>query len=228
MARFRYADFYRADSWPTMSQKITSSAKVFEDTIDGYFTLRESLGQMMQRNHFDTALVRILHAPAMEIPDLKPHDPVPLYITDAHSCMIHQMTLMVSTEDNKLTVSGAGQWTWADEHRLDDVQFSAEHRLAEPAFIRGIQLMNIQPPSDSDLCYTEPASSLEDKRQHVVLHTRLNDGLIVKGQCGAIERNVHIKPFESEQCVQQVSITNMVFENEQRQEQMLDEIFNEL
>ena len=135
------------------------------------------------------------------------------------------MTLMVSTEDNKLTVSGAGQWAWTDEHRLDDVQFSSEHRLAEPAFVRGIQLKSLRLPS---VLKSIPAAPRHSDQHHVLLHSSLPDNCIVKGESSAVGRKVFIKPSETEQYEHRESIIDMVFEQEKQQETMLGNYFKEL
>ena len=111
---------------------------VFEDTIDGYFPLQESLRQMMVRQGFSSAVVSLRFAPAMEIPELAPHDPVPLYVTDGFGCMINRMTLVVRQIGDDVEIEGVGDWRWFDGPWVDASSFSALHRLAEPAFIKGI------------------------------------------------------------------------------------------
>jgi len=212
-----------------VSQSILIRAKVFEDTIDGYFPLSESLRQMMERNRLDTALVRILHAPAMEIPGLKPQDPVPLLITNDHSCMIHQMTLIVRLDGNEIAVSGAGEWSWTREHRLKDDQFSTEHRLAEPAFIRGIQLVTTNESTDLDQNKSNTALSHENKNNHLVLlHSSLVDNCIMRGHSSAVGTKIHIRLLEPEQCEQQELIASLVFEKDAKEMRMLNDLFSEL
>ena len=199
-----------------MAQIKTVRAGIFEDTIDGYFPLLESLRQMLVRNRFDATLIRILHAPAMEIPGLKPRDPVPFTIDNEYGCMIHQMTLMVHlTTDEEVAVSGAGQWTWNAAHRVCDVQFSPLHRLAEPAFIRGIHLKNLK--SDPSENAGQPC---------VLLHTGISCNRIVQGGCSAVDDRIIIKPLIPD--VHQEQITRLVFEKEQLLQRKLHEIFNEL
>ena len=219
-----------------MSQIKTIRAEVFEETIDGYFPLRESLRQMLVRNRIDTALVRILHAPAMEIPGLKPQDPVPLFITDGYDCMIHQMTLIIRLVGNSMVVSGAGQWTWTGEHRVNDEHFSAEHRLAEPAFVRGLQLKQVIALTAVDKAETtsdpspgpslpEPpsgSSAPADESHHILLQTSLIDNCIVKGECSAIGSSVFIKPFIPVQIAQE-SISYLVFEKEPQPDDLFTE-----
>ena len=111
---------------------------VFEDTIDGYFPLQESIRQMMERQGLATAIVCLNYAPAMEIPDLAPSDPVPLYVTDGFGCMINHMTLVVRYIGGKVEIEGVGDWKWLDGPLVDTRDFSPLHRLAEPAFIKGV------------------------------------------------------------------------------------------
>ena len=111
---------------------------VFEDTIDGYFPLQESLRQMMERQGFSSAIVSLRFAPAMEIPNLAPHDPVPLYVSDGFGCMINRMTLVVRHVGDEVEIEGLGDWKWFDGQSVDALSFSPLHRLAEPAFIKGI------------------------------------------------------------------------------------------
>lgn len=123
--------------------KITSTitplaGHVFKDTIDGYFPLQESLKQMMKRRGFSSAIIALRFAPAMEIPDLAPHDPVPLYVTDGFGCMINQMTLVVRHAGGEVAIEGVGDWKWFDGPLVEAPSFSSQHRLAEPAFIKGI------------------------------------------------------------------------------------------
>ena len=114
------------------------AGQFFEDTIDGYFPLQESLKQMMERQGFSAAIVCLSYAPAMEIPDLAPSDPVPLYVTDGFGCMINRMTLVVRYSEGRAEIEGIGDWKWFDGPLVDAPHFSPLHRLAEPAFIKGV------------------------------------------------------------------------------------------
>ena len=111
---------------------------VFEDTIDGYFPLQESLRQMMERQDFGLAIVSLRFAPAMEIPNLAPYDPVPLDVSDGFGCMINRMTLVVRHVGDEVEIEGLGDWKWFDGPLVDAPSFSSLHRLAEPAFIKGV------------------------------------------------------------------------------------------
>ncbi|MEP3233297.1 MAG: hypothetical protein ABJO30_10755 [Hyphomicrobiales bacterium] len=117
---------------------IPLAGHVFEDTIDGYFPLQESLKQMMKRQGFSAAVVSLNFAPAMDIPNLAHEDPVPLYVTDGFGCMINHMTLVVRHIGDKVEVEGLGDWKWFDGPLIDTPHFSPLHRLAEPAFIKGV------------------------------------------------------------------------------------------
>ncbi len=179
------------------------------------------------RNRFDTALVQMLHAPAMEIPGLNSGDPVPLYISDGHDCMIRKMTLLVALDGANTKVSGAGQWSWAGEHRLNDMQFSAEHRLAEPAFIRGIDLSDSNRSIAHGKYESKSTSEHEVAEFDVELHVRLVDSCIVKGVAEATGHTVFIKPFESGLCNLKESIFQLVFEDKHNQKSMLYDLLNE-
>lgn len=111
---------------------------VFEDTIDGYFPLQESIKQMMRRQGFSAAIVSLNFAPAMDIPNLAPEDPVPLYVTDGFGCMINRMTLVVRYIGGEVEIEGLGNWKWFDGPLVDAPHFSSLYRLAEPAFIKGV------------------------------------------------------------------------------------------
>ena len=117
---------------------IPLAGHVFEDTIDGYFPLQESLKQMMERQGFVAAIVSLVLAPAMEIPELAPADPVPLYVTVGFGCMINRMSIVVRCVDGKIETEGLGNWKWFDGPSVADRHFSSLHRLAEPAFVQGV------------------------------------------------------------------------------------------
>lgn len=117
---------------------IPLAGHVFEYVIDGYFPLQESLRQMMERQGFCATIVCLNFAPAMDIPNLAPQDPVPLYVTDGFGCMIRRMTLVARHKDGKVEIEGYGDWNWFDGPSVDALEFSTLHRLAEPAFVKGV------------------------------------------------------------------------------------------
>ena len=117
---------------------IPLAGHVFEDTIDGYFPLQESLRQMMERQGFVAAIVSLVLAPAMDIPDIAPVDPVPLYVTVGYGCMINRMSIIVRYADGKIETEGLGDWKWYNGPSIGDRLFSPLYRLAEPAFVQGV------------------------------------------------------------------------------------------
>ncbi len=111
---------------------------VFEDTIDGYFPLRESLHQMMVRNGIGFAYICMSHVPIMEISGLAPEAPVPLNINSARPGLIDEMALWVSIQDNSCEICGYGKWHWLSGHDQEESVFDPMIRLAEPAYLTGI------------------------------------------------------------------------------------------
>lgn len=112
------------------------SGAVFEDTIDGYFPLSESLGQMLARQGFDEAWVEIAHAPMMHIPGLAADEPVPLRLAQGQAGMIRRLSVRVRQEAGRIKLSGSGVWRWLESGPED--LLPEDIRLAEPAFLRGI------------------------------------------------------------------------------------------
>jgi hypothetical protein len=91
----------------------------------------------MRRNGFAQALVRITHAPVMQIPGLDAQDPVPLNIRAGRAGLIDQLTLWISPSGPHTTLSGAGQWHWLSGEN-DTGNLAPMTRLAEPAFVQGL------------------------------------------------------------------------------------------
>lgn len=112
----------------------------FEDILDGYFPLRETIGQMMRRHGFALAFVDLLHAPVMDIPGLSPDEPVPFRIRKEPAGMIDWMRVEARRDGDGLVLRGQGSWWWLDAAR-DTARFSPLVRLGEPAFVRGVGLM---------------------------------------------------------------------------------------
>ncbi|WOI57863.1 hypothetical protein [Palleronia sp. LCG004] len=106
----------------------------FEDILDGYFTLRESVRQMMVRNGFGQAVFTLHHAPLIEVPGLAETAAVPLHLRPAHSGLVTRLSLTVTLQPD-LRLQGAGLWSWTDPR--PDPGLPADIRLGEPAFIAG-------------------------------------------------------------------------------------------
>ena len=77
-------------------QENKESLYSFDDIIDGYFPLKFSLLQLLDRLNSSLAYVEISHAPIMEIYELEPQDPVfdsmirlaePAYVQGFCSCI---------------------------------------------------------------------------------------------------------------------------------------------
>ena len=207
---------------------ITGTA--FEDTIDGYFPLRESLRQMLVRNSFDAALVFILHAPAMEIPGLKPEDPVPLYITQGHGCLLHELALVVQLVEAQAVISGVGRWSWWNGHRSHEHQFSDMHRLAEPAFLRGIQLEHVdtlvKPETEAPLSKTKV---VDDGSAMVQLQSNFVEGKILQGRVWSEGRKVFIVPETNGQKDTPLdAVAGISCSEDPRQHRILRKIFEEI
>lgn len=114
-------------------------ARVFDDTIDGYFPLQNSLAQMMDRQGFAAARVQIRFAPIIDVPGLAHGAPVPLNIRSGRAGMIEKMDLVVTHSGGQ--VSGHAQWRWfGKENEHPEGKLDPMTRLAEPAFIHGIGL----------------------------------------------------------------------------------------
>lgn len=161
----------------------------FEDTIDGYFPLRESLRQMMERNAFDNALIRMIHAPAMDIPGLGADEPVPLYIVDHMSCMIHHMTLLIQYSVDTLHICGVAEWQWEGNYRAGESGFAMGHRLAEPALVRGIQWSASRQDHESE--------SMGEDNLHLRLQWLLTKNAIVQGECRVGHQVIEAIPVQN-------------------------------
>ena len=114
----------------------------FEDILDGYFPLGESLRQLMERRRFISVWVTILHAPVMNISGLPLTAPAPLFLPRIYSGMIDHMVLSAETSAEGIAMTGRGEWFWTDG-RAETGTFPPLTRLGEPAFIRGIGISDV-------------------------------------------------------------------------------------
>lgn len=111
----------------------------FHDILDGYFTLRESVRQMMARHGFQWAWLTLRHAPIMQISDLAPEAPVPLHLRDGYAGFIDEMILTVTASRSAdVMLTGSGTWHWLDNRSETDLP--ADIRLGEPAYLSGFGL----------------------------------------------------------------------------------------
>lgn len=118
------------------------SAEPFHDILDGYFTLKESVRQLMARHQLVWAWIVLRHAPVMEVEGLAPDAPVPLHLRDGHAGMVDAMILTVTrnggTESDDFALVGSGEWRWLNARK--DTTLPADIRLAEPAYLTGFGL----------------------------------------------------------------------------------------
>lgn len=124
------------------SQAIPVDAAFFEDIIDGYFPLQESLRQMLVRNGFASACITLTHVPIMDIPGLAAEAPVPLRLAQGTAGIADRLDIIVTLDGSAPKVSGTGKWRWYADSRAQEKLLSPLTRLAEPAIIQGIGLRN--------------------------------------------------------------------------------------
>jgi hypothetical protein len=122
------------------SEANRSAAIPFEDIIDGYFPLRESLRQMLVRNGFAAACVTLVHAPIMNISGLAPHKPVPLRLDHGTAGIADRLDIIVALYGQEPRLSGYGRWRWYSDGDGSDDLMAPSTRLAEPAIVQGFGL----------------------------------------------------------------------------------------
>lgn len=117
----------------------SDAAQPFQDILDGYFTLKESVRQLMARHDLSWAWLLIGHAPVMEIAGLAPDAPVPLHLRDGYAGLIDTLVLTVTRPpDGAAQLIGSGSWLWLDARA--ETALPADIRLAEPAYVTGFGL----------------------------------------------------------------------------------------
>jgi hypothetical protein len=116
-----------------------------EDVLDGYFPLRLSITDLMQRMGLATAQLDLSFAPILDVPGLAYDAPVPLNIRSGRAGMIHEASLIVSLQGSVAAVRGLARWTWFDGTSAETV-FDPMTRLAEPALVT----INPAPPLTND------------------------------------------------------------------------------
>ena len=114
-------------------QENAESFYSFDDIIDGYFPLKFSLLQLLDRLNTSLAYVEISHAPIMEIYELEPQDPVPLNISTGRVGIIDKLHVRITRDGD---FSSNGTWRWLEALEPDAV-FDSMIRLAEPAYVQG-------------------------------------------------------------------------------------------
>lgn len=118
------------------------NGRVFEDTIDGYFALQESLLQLLVRQQFTSAWISIVEAPFIVLPDIPPTSPVPMKLhPHTPSGIIQYMAVVAAVRNDKIQLSGVARWSGLTQDSAFQQKLPQSLRLAEPAFVRGIGLM---------------------------------------------------------------------------------------
>jgi hypothetical protein len=112
------------------------AGRFFEDIIDGYFPLGESLRQGLQRNGFGAALVVITHAPILHLPGDDGRGPVPMRLRGATAGLLRKCLVLAVLDSNGTRLSGVADWRWPGVEQ----GVGPDTRLAEPVFLRGIGL----------------------------------------------------------------------------------------
>lgn len=123
--------------------------RAFEDILDGYFPLGESVRQLMARQRFICMWITILHAPVMNISGLPSTAPAPLFLPRIYSGMIDHMVLSAETSAEGVAMTGRGMWFWTDG-RAETGTFLPLTRLGEPAFVRGIGICDLNAADSGD------------------------------------------------------------------------------
>ncbi|WP_238364675.1 hypothetical protein [Mesobacterium pallidum] len=125
-----------------ITSRAGQGAEPFDDILDGYFTLKESVRQLMARHQLSWAWLVLSHAPVMEIAGLAPDAPVPLHLRDGHAGVIDALFVTVlycdATGEHDISLTGSGDWRWLDGR--GDAALPADIRLAEPAYVMGFGL----------------------------------------------------------------------------------------
>lgn len=145
---------------------------LFEDIIDGYFPLCESLRQMLVRRGLAAACVTIQHAPIMNIPNLAPDAPVPLQLGKGTAGLIGRLDITVVLNGAEPQLTGQGIWRWYVSDTTPAKTLSPLTRLAEPAIINGIGFTAGNTPSDCFGLVTEQTSSDFSISQNEVFFSR--------------------------------------------------------
>jgi len=134
-----------------------ASAEPFHDILDGYFTLKESVRQMMARHDFSWAWLVLCHAPVMEIEGLAPDAPVPLHLREGYAGVIDSMLLTVTriggSDTAEYALIGTGDWRWLDDRA--DTALPPDIRLGEPAYLTGFGLSATPGPDPKRIAASE-------------------------------------------------------------------------
>ncbi len=213
----------------------------FEDIVDGYFPLKESLRQLLIRQGFNFALISFIFAPILKNNQLKKHSPVPLHITRKNSGIICYFTALAKLDGADVFTTGVADWFWENEHPSKACNFFTTDRLAEPAFVRGIGLIprtgdgligdnQVTLPNAAYIpSGAKPAAMSKPSQRNYfgfnIKHT-ISEGKIVRGK---ILKNGNSILFAPENIESQVDQQNhaIKFENNSANRAALDQIMKE-
>ena len=119
-----------------MSAGEPGAGRPFQDILDGYFPLRESVRQMAVRQGFGAVTLMLTQAPVMDVAGLAEDEPVPLHLREGYAGLIDTLILTgLRAADGRFRLFGGGDWRWFDAR--DDAALPADIRLGEPAFVQG-------------------------------------------------------------------------------------------
>ena len=134
-------------------------AQCFEDIIDGYFPLKESLKQMLRRFHSSAAWINFKFSPLINQENLKPSDPIPVRVDGFRTGLINEASILVVLQKEQVILTGIADWCWHGSANLAEPELSPLHRLAEPALVRGCLL-----DGETDLLLENLENILSKKR----------------------------------------------------------------
>ena len=166
--------------------------RFFEDVIDGYFPIGESLKQMLQRFHVSSAWVNFIYAPIIRGDHLAPSDPVPVNVAGCVSGMINDVSIFISMENRNVTLTGVGDWHWHNATTNESEPLASSHRLVEPVFVRGYLFSDKREEKSIPRNYNEKErrglqlstekSKTFKKGLEIKLHLEAQFGLIQRGK----------------------------------------------
>lgn len=166
--------------------------RFFEDVIDGYFPIGESLKQMLQRFHASSAWVNFIYAPIIRGDHLAPSDPVPVNVAGCVSGMINDVSIFISMENRNVALTGVGDWHWHNATTNESEPLASSHRLVEPVFVRGYLFSDKREEKSIPRNYNETErnglqlstekSKTCKKGMEIKLHLESQFGLIQRGK----------------------------------------------
>ncbi len=214
----------------------------FEDIIEGYFPLRESLTQLLIRQSFDFAFVSFIFAPTFKNNQVRKNSTVSYHVETINSGMLTYFTALAELRNTEIDATGVASWCWKKNYPTGVYHFLTSDRLAEPAFVRGFGLIpkngdetvsyNQEKSSGSNIALRTPSLKprpLNSSHNHLRLnikHSVIN-GKIVRGDILQNGNNIILVPKRLEDEVnQQNYVVN--FENDSSNRAKLNKILQEI